>query len=165
MISGDATPLVYQQALASVVYFNEAPEPTKAQPRLVQFRVFDGIFSSDLLTASVSISLVNDNPVTLDCGSGVFNFTEGSSEPTLIATELSLVDRDANHVISYATVTLFNQRLGDAISVDTNAIVNGITATVTNTQIDLVGNAMSSNYQVSRACEMCVCVCVHVQVR
>lgn len=150
--SGNATLAAYQQALASVIYFNGAIEPSREPVRLVQFQVFDGIFSSNTVTGSVNIILVDDNPLQLDCGAGVVNFTEGSGSSIALADSLTLSDLDSNHIVSGASVIITNEQEGDEILVDsslTGSISIEPSGGGSRTWVDLVGEAMAMQYQVS----------------
>jgi len=147
-ISGVGTTEVYQQALISIVYFNSAPEPTPSLSRRVQFLVFDGTFSSNPIAGSISIRHVNDNPVVLSCGLGLFNFTEGSMEALSIGLGVSLMDRDVNHVLSSVSVVLESRYQGDFISVESAAVADGITLSANESDIRLAGSATATSYQV-----------------
>ena len=149
MLSGEATPLVYQQALASVVYFNGAPEPTRNQLRRVQFQVFDGLFLSNAIVGTVSITLINDNPIVLDCRPGMFNFTEGSRNAILIAEDLSITDQDVDHTLSSVTITLVNGNEQDTIFVNSSGITGAISMSRSDSRIELVGDTLAMDYQVS----------------
>ena len=120
--TGQATTAIYQQALSSITYLNTANEPTRDPPRRVEFQVFDGMFFSNLVTGFVNISLVDDNRLMLTCGDGSMpTFTEGSSDPLSVASELTISDIDANSMISSAMIVLDNAQAGDEIRVNPSA--------------------------------------------
>ena len=149
--SGSASLASYQQALASVVYFNSATEPSEGIIRAIQFQVFDGTFSSPVLTGLVNITLVDDNPLILQCGVGVVSFTEGSTTPISLAGLLTVSDLDADHEVLSASVAIGNTQQGDEIAVDAG-LSSSINVRSTNgSSIELVGIATDTQYQVGIA--------------
>ena len=140
--------MVYQQALASVFYSNEASEPSMEPIRRIQFQVFDGLFSSNVLVGFVSINLEDDNQLMLDCGAGIVIFSEGSLNPVSLAAFLTLSDLDSNHVIVAASVSIANAQQGDEIQ------LNSLLANQINIQqtdgifLNLTGEATAMQYQV-----------------
>ncbi len=131
-----------------MVYFNEAIEPTLDPARLVQFHVFDDRYASNI-TGFVNISLVNDNNLTLDCGAGLFSFTEGSNTPVFLAGLLSLSDLDTDHTVSEASVEITNAQLGDEIAVSSSlSSFIRIQQSNNGARVDLSGEAMVTEYQV-----------------
>lgn len=141
---------IYQQALASVVYSNTNPEPmTPGTTREVDFLVFDGTFSSNVLVGFIEIVLVDDNPLTLDCGVGVASFTEEAESPVTLTGSLALSDLDADHVVSGASLAITNAQQGDEISVNSSSLSPSISVRLSNgTHIDLAGRANTMEYQV-----------------
>ena len=94
-----------------------AAEPTHS-PRSLTYQIFDDQFPSNTITATISITLVNDNVLMLSCGVGVATFVEGSHVPLHVANGVTVVDMDADHMITRANVTLLNPQVGDVIAVD-----------------------------------------------
>lgn len=148
--SGNASLAAYQQALSSVVYFNGATEPSVDLVRMVLFQAFDGTFPSNVQTGFINVTLVDDNPLSLDCGAGVFGFTEGSGSPVSLAALLALSDLDADHEVSAASVVIGNAQLGDAIAVDAGLVPSSISMGPggDGTRIQLVGITTAMQYQV-----------------
>ena len=147
-LNGPATAAVYQQALYAITYLNTADEPTKDPPRRVQLQVYDGRFFSNIATAYVNISLVNDNRLMLVC-SGMHTFIEEFPNPLPVASSLMILDLDADHVISTATVMLENAQTGDEIQVNESAS-QGLTVEQTSgVSITMSGQAMAAQYQVN----------------
>ena len=141
---------MYQQALSSVTYINTADEPDSETVRDVTFRVFDGQLFSTEVTGQVSISLVNDQPPILLCGTGLINFIEGSTTPTYLTPTLSLVDLDVDHVITSANISLLSPQAGDVIMI--NASLVGVLEVVRDGQAIIVsGEGMAAQYQVSQS--------------
>ncbi len=147
--SGQSTIAVYQQALASVLYFNGANEPSTQPSRRVQFQVFDGIFYSNSIVGLINITLVDDNRLVLDCGAGISSFSEGQQVPVLLASFLSLSDLDSNHVVSGASVMITNAQQGDSIQFDSSLVMGSISiAQLDEARIELSGIVMAMQYQV-----------------
>ena len=140
---------VYQQALLAITYLNTADEPTKDPPRRVQMQVFDGQFFSNIATGFVNITLVNDNRLMLLCGGGLPMFTEGSTTPLPIASSLTISDRDADHMVSSATVNLANAQAGDEIQVNDSTRGELTVEQSSGVSITITGQAMAAQYQVS----------------
>ena len=139
----------YELALSSLIYFNEAPEPTLDPARVVEFQVFDGRSQSNLLVGFVDITLVDDNNLTLSCGAGLFSFTEGSATPISLAESLSLSDLDADHAVSSASVVITNPQPGDEVAVGTSiSSFIQVQHSENQTRVDLTGRAMATQYQV-----------------
>lgn len=131
-----------------MVYFNGAIEPLADTVRLVHFQVFDGTFSSNVLTGVVNITLVDDNPLTLDCGAGVVSFTEGSGSPVSLTGFLTLSDLDTDHTVSAASVAIVNAQEGDEILVDSSLATSISVQSSSAARIELVGGGTVIEYQV-----------------
>lgn len=146
--SGRGTIGTYQQAFASIVYFNGASEPTMNPVRQVQFQVFDGVFRSNVVTGFINVTLLNDNPLMLNCGAGMSSFIEDSETPIPLAGFLTLSDLDSNHIVSAASVIITNPQEGDEIQVDSSlAGPIGIQQSG-GTRLALTGAATAMQYQV-----------------
>lgn len=148
IITGGASASVYQQALSSVTYTNTAPEPSHS-PRTLSYQVFDDVFPSNIITATLNIALVNDNVLMLSCGVGVVTFVEGSQNPISVADGLTLVDMDEDHVITGATVTLQSPQEGDALAVNPSLPSDLAVSYQGETGITVSGSASDEEYQVS----------------
>ncbi len=113
-LSGTATVAEYQSALRSVTYANSSEDPSTAT-RTVSFTVNDGEANSNTLTRDISITPVNDAPVST--GTNAATVAEGG------------------------TVTLTTAMLGEA---DVDDSGTGLTYTVTsgpaNGQLELTTN-------------------------
>lgn len=147
-ITGAGTVATYQQALASVQYFNGAEEPSASSLREVEFRVHDGDFFSNVATGFVNITLLDDNPAMLDCGNRMVSFTEDSSTPVPLASFLTLSDRDTDHFFTGASVAITNPQEGDEIVVDGTLSASVRVQLVSTTRIELTGDATGMEYQV-----------------
>ena len=126
---GSASAAVYEQLLAGVSYFNSADEPTRVPARRIAFEVFDGVFSSDVVTGLVNVTLVNDNPLVLSCGAGIVNFIEETLEPVSLTEMLRLSDSDTDHVITSAEVAItnpLNPQNGDVLSISNDTLPSGV---------------------------------------
>lgn len=131
------------------MYINEAPEPTREPVRRVQFQVFDEQFESNVITGMIRITLINDNRLMLACGGGRFEFIEESQTPIMLASSLSLSDRDSDHVVLAARVSVTNAQEGDEISILASNSSSVSVQQVTSTLVELSGSAMAMQYQVS----------------
>lgn len=130
------------------MYFNGIEEPpSDSENRLVLFQVFDAVFSSNILTAEISFTLVDDNPLLLNCGAGVVGFVEGAEFPVSLTSSLTLSDLDSDHVISSASVAIGNPQEGDEISVN-SSLTSAISIQDNSNRIVLSGDAMDTDYQV-----------------
>lgn len=104
---------------------------------------------SNILNASVSITLTNDNPLMLHCGVGFVNYVEESVVPASLTPGLTLVDLDKDHVITGATVSVTGAREGDFISVDSSVAPSLSISQVADTSLNISGAAEDVVYQVS----------------
>lgn len=133
------------------MYFNGIDEPpSDSINRLVLFQVFDAAFSSNVLTGEIAFTLVDDNPLLLNCGVGVVSFTEGAEFPVSLAGSLTISDLDSDHVVSAASVAIGNPQQGDAISVSSSLAPAISVQHIDSTRIVLAGDAMDTDYQVGR---------------
>ena len=83
-LTGAATVAQYQAALESITYFNSSDNPSGAT-RTVSFQVNDGAAANNLsnvATATVIVTPVNDAPVIDVDGDGASTFTTGG--PTIV---------------------------------------------------------------------------------
>ena len=140
---------VYEQVLSSIAYLNTASEPTREPPRRVSIRVFDGLLYSNPIVGLININLTNDNPLLLSCGVGVSAFVEGSGDSVYPATQLSLVDLDADHVVSTASILIQNAEEGDSILINATLAGRLIVEQGVGATVNIAGEAMASQYQVS----------------
>lgn len=117
-LSGTATKDEYRQVLATVEYDNTAPPPTR-EDRTVEFTVNDGDENSDVATATVTVTPLNEAPVVDLNGASndgidtTASFTEGGS--ILIAPDTIVTDADDQELFS-ATITLKNPLDGESLS-------------------------------------------------
>lgn len=144
---GRASVVAYEQALRSVSYENTAPEPQHT-PRVIVFRVNDGLFMSNTLQGVINISLSDDNPLMLNCPSSA-QFTEGATTPISITKTLTLTDLDVNQVVQRARVVITNPQQGDmlAATVPPGSPLTVVTANAAN--IEISGAGSTADYQVS----------------
>ena len=117
-INGNASVSTYTRVLSELEFGNTADEPTLGT-RLVQLRLFDGQFFSDILSLSITVQLLNDNPPLLDLSASAdglgyqTTFTEGGMFVFIVGSDLTLVDVDGSD-IQNITVTLTNNMDGTA---------------------------------------------------
>lgn len=147
-LSGRGDILVYQQALQSVTYSNTAEEPANNVQRQIVFTVFDGQQTSNELTGNVRISLINDNNLMLLCNTGLSTFVEESPIPVYVAPSLRVIDRDLDHVVSMARVTLQNPQDGDRIQINGSIAGSLVVEQATGVNISISGEAMAAQYEV-----------------
>ena len=65
----------YQSVLSSLVYRNERFEPSPSN-RTISLYVNDGSFNSNTVSITITISLVNDNPLVLSCSPSFLYYKE-----------------------------------------------------------------------------------------
>lgn len=147
IFSGSATVTAYQQALSTVGYINTASEPTPA-PRFIHYRVFDGTFISNTATANLTLSLTNDHILMLLCGVGTVTYLEGSPQSVPVASELTLVDLDEDHMIIGASAEIRVPLEGDELALDPSVTPLLEVSQTTNTSIQITGAASDDYYQV-----------------
>lgn len=146
---GSANVSSYQQALSTITYQNNAPEPVPAT-RVITYTVFDGIHYSNTTSAYLTLDLVNDNVLTLSCGVENVIFVEGSTDPVLVANQLSLVDFDEDHMITRATVELEAPQDGDELNIDHSIAPLLEISNTTDHIIHISGVASDDQYQVKK---------------
>lgn len=101
-----ATVAQWQAAMRSVTYTNSSDTPSTSN-RTISFVVNDGTGDSNSATKTVSITSVNDAPVTSASG-GTTAFTEGnnvSSTPVVVDSGITISDPD-NSTLSNAKVII-----------------------------------------------------------
>ena len=130
-----------------MTYQNFAREPFPGT-RAITFTVYDGIFSSNVARANLTLNLINDNLLTLTCGAESLLFEEGSVDPVPLTSQLTLVDLDQDHLILGATVELGPPQEGDELNLDLSAAPWLEITTLTNTSIQISGLASDDHYQV-----------------
>lgn len=113
--------------------------------------VFDGIHHSNIANGTVSVELVNDNPLLLLCGRGFATFIESATTPMPVSlTEsLTLMDADTDHMITGATVVIENPREGDVIALGGAPVPEINVTSDSASRISISGDAMAVHYQVS----------------
>ena len=148
-LTGRGSIPVYQQALSSVTYINLADEPNSDIQREIVFQVYDGQQASNEVRGYVNISLVNDNRLMLLCDAGLATFVEGSDSPISLVPSLSLIDRDLDHVVSLANVTIQNPQDGDRIQVNSSVSGGLVIEQSGGVSIIISGEGMAAQYEVS----------------
>ena len=141
--TGSASVIAYQQAVRSVSYQNTAPEPNHVQ-RQITYRVNDSQFFSNVLEGTITIALVNDNPLLLMCPSSS-TFTENSLVPVDITQDLVLSDLDQNHVVTGARIEIANAMSGDRVAVNSSTLAVQM---LSDSVIQINGEATAAVYQV-----------------
>lgn len=110
--------------------------------------MFDGIFYSNTLNGVISIGLIDDNNLTLVCGSESHVFVEGSSTWLPLTPYLTLIDLDIDHTVTGADISVSNDHTGDVISLN-STIVNGLSVvSINNTVLRVTGAGTTTSYQV-----------------
>ena len=74
-LSGMSNLSNYQSVLSSLVYRNERFEPSPSN-RTISLYVNDGSFNSNTVSITITISLVNDNPLVLSCSPSFLYYKE-----------------------------------------------------------------------------------------
>ncbi|WBY03784.1 DUF4347 domain-containing protein [Ramlibacter tataouinensis] len=101
-LSGTASVAHYQAALRSITYANASEDPV-GTPRIVRYQVGDGTDTSNIVSATVTVTAVNDLP-TLGGGGDTLGYIEnGPAAP--IAPSLTVADVDSEGLAS-ATVRI-----------------------------------------------------------
>ena len=145
--TGSASVSSYQQALSTLTYVNSAPEPLPGT-RLLSFTIFDGVFQSPPATASLSLSLVNDNILSLVCGRETVVFQEGSPNPLPLTSELAVMDLDHDHMIHRGSVNIANPQEGDRLFLDTTVAPQLQVSSLSDSSLEITGVASDNYYQV-----------------
>jgi hypothetical protein len=87
---------VFHQLLLSTQYFNTAEEPNATLPRLVRVMVSDGELTSQTLTSTITIRLIDDNEPRFTAPLYMFDVSEGVSPGTelgvVVATDADIGD-------------------------------------------------------------------------
>ncbi|CAH1237833.1 Hypp5455 [Branchiostoma lanceolatum] len=151
-LSGPASLSTFQSALETLVYANNAEEPTPTT-RHVYMYASDGLHNSSVASVTIEITLVNDPPVIdlngdVTTGSDVIAvYTEGSGDMTF-ADSLSLTDND-NNLLAYANITLVNNPdyRYETVTVDTlSTSLTAIYVDANHSSIYLSGQDTVENY-------------------
>ena len=124
-LSGDATFAQYQTVLNSVRFAASGDNPTAYGSNAVRSfsaSVTDGLVWSNLGTATVDITGVNDAPVNVVPGAAIDGLEDG---PAVAVTGLSVSDVDADPATQTITVTL---SVTDGTLTISTAVVNGLGA-------------------------------------
>ncbi|MFM9974375.1 MAG: DUF4347 domain-containing protein, partial [Beijerinckiaceae bacterium] len=125
-----ATNAEWQAALRAVTYANSSDNPTTTT-RNIDFRVNDGQGAnnlSNIITSTVAITAVNDNPVLSVAGAA--SYTE-NAVPVVIDTGITVADGD-NTTFASATVTITNFVSGQDVLAFTGTGATGNIAGVFN---------------------------------
>ena len=105
-LTGAASVADYQTALRAVTYFNSSDNPS-SDTRTISYQVDDGAgtnHASNIATASVTVTPVNDAPVIAQASSPTLAYTENQTA-TAIDAVLALSDAD-NANLTGATVSI-----------------------------------------------------------
>ena len=148
-ITGSGSLSTYTALLSSLQFGSTASEP-ETLPRLVALQVYDGIFTSNSITITVSVALINDNDPILDLSTSSIGlgysttFTEGGLPVFLVGSDIRLSDADSN-LFQLVNVTLTN-----AIDAEERLSINplsGIQILNTGRNIELVGPATAVEFE------------------
>lgn len=116
-IVGNASVTTYMRILSELEFGNTADEPSIGS-RTVQLQVFDGHTFSNILTISITVQPLNDNPPLLDLSASLEGlgfqtvFLEGGMFVFIVESDLTLVDVDGSS-IQNISVNLTNGMDGD----------------------------------------------------
>ncbi|GEM_PF-2156852 len=91
-LAGSATKADYEAALKSVTYLNSSENPSTAE-RTITFAVDDGNVSSNVGTATVSVTAVNDAPIST---ADKIEVDEGGTVTMLVGGASSVLTNDAD---------------------------------------------------------------------
>ncbi|KJC39075.1 hypothetical protein UP09_24605 [Bradyrhizobium sp. LTSP885] len=156
-LTGSSSVANYAAALDSVTYFNSSDNPSGLD-RTVSYGVDDGTLPSNLSTATIHVTPVNDPPVVTF--GAITGFTEppngtpaANSVPITIAPSLTISDVDSSNLTS-ATFVLNDLKPSDALSISGHAGASGdigsihfdISSTATTETVTLTGTDTISNY-------------------
>lgn len=150
-LTGSSSVANYQAALRSVTYSNTSENPSTAT-RTINFQVDDGSAlnnTSNVATASVSVTAVNDAPV-VNTQSSSLSYTE-NQVATAIATAITLSDADSANLAGATVSITSNFTAGQDVLGFTNQ--NGISGTYNATTgiLTLTGSATVAQYQTALA--------------
>ncbi len=142
-LSGTATVAQYQAALRSITFASASDDPGSAA-RTISFSVSDGTLSSAAVTATVSVTPVDDAPVLSGAGGSV-SYTEQAAG-VAVAPALTAGDVD-NAALSGATATISGGFVaGDTLNfTDQNGITGSWNAATH--VLTLSGSATLAQYQ------------------
>ena len=104
-LTGNVSTVTYTTVLSRLQFGSTAAEPMGGQRR-AQLDVFDGRFSSNIVSVYITVELINDNPPALDLsvsseGLGFQTaFTEGGIFVFIVAQDASLADADGDDIQS-----------------------------------------------------------------
>ena len=170
ILTGSAAPADYEAAIDLVRYGNTSQNPTPAPSRVINATVSDGVASSAVAVATITVSAVNDAPaVDLDAddSSGAtgsdfaVTFTEhtslaaGSGPVAVSDADTTVVDPD-NATLATATITLTNHPDGAAESLSASGLPATITAGAYNAMtgvLVLTGNGAATAADFENAIE------------
>ncbi|KJC57360.1 hypothetical protein UP10_30410 [Bradyrhizobium sp. LTSPM299] len=156
-LTGSSSVANYAAALDSVTYFNSSDNPSGLD-RTVSYGVDDGTLPSNLSTATIHVTPVNDPPVVTF--GAITGFTEppngtpaANSVPITIAPSLAISDVDSTNLTS-ATFVLNDLKPSDALSISGHAGASGdigsihfdISSTATTETVTLTGTDTISHY-------------------
>ncbi|WP_341915092.1 tandem-95 repeat protein [Polaromonas sp. YR568] len=147
-LSGSSSLANYQQALLAVTYANTSENPDTT-PRSITVVTNDGSVNSNVATAVINVTPVNDAPVLdLDAsGTGTgyaISIVTNAAAKAIVDGDVSITDVD-NAVITGATITLTGALAGDTLSFGT--MPGGITASIAGNVVTLSGSASLASYQ------------------
>lgn len=149
-ITGNVSVETYTTVLSRLQFGSTALEPVEGV-RQVQLEVFDGRFTSNVASISITLQLINDNPPLLDLsvsaeGLGFQTvFTEGGPFVFLVSQDASLSDADGDDIHS-VSVTITNPLDGPLERL--NAFASGRVSVEQNTSgITLLGPASATEFE------------------
>ena len=142
-LTGSSSVANYQAALASVTYANSSENPS-GLTRTVTVIVNDGTANSVAKTETITVTPVNDAPVTT--AGGTLSYTENQG-PTAIDASVTVSDPD-NTNLSGATVQLTTNYVNgqDILGFTTQNGITGVFSAATGT-MTLSGSSSVANYQ------------------
>lgn len=129
LLSGNASPAVYQQVLRSVTYWNASQDPDPAA-RMIEMAAADSIGSGPTASVVVHVQPVNDPPeIDLD-GIGpshdyATTFFINRGPVSVVAESMIVTDID-NTTLKAATIRIANRKNGQAeiLSINLNGVAN-----------------------------------------
>ena len=143
-----------QEVARTLQYVNTAEEPSSIQ-RHVDWNVSESerpfsspgrqVRTSIQVTSVVTLVLTNDKPQVMIASPLTVTYVEGATEVSLIHN-LSIRDVD-NTTLSYAVIGFINWTLGNgSISVNRSLLATGLTMTLTQKSLTIVGSASLKDY-------------------